>query len=600
MDRNLIIALVISMAFFVLYDSFILQPRRDAFEEAQQAQAQAAEQAAAQGTADAGANDPASLLAGGTDEVSRAEALDRAPGRVPFDTPEIDGSINLKGLLIDDLKLKQYRIDPKDEAAEVVLLSPVSAPHAQYMRAGTLIDGQSDAQVVWEAPEGAILTPDSPVTFTRTQDGIEHAVTISVDNHFMFRVEQTLRNETDEDVPLQGYGASYQKGIPPDLIGGAVFEGPMSVIGTNLKDRKYKTLLKKGPIRETGIGGYVGITDKYWLSAAIPPQDMPFRADLTASETATPLFRASYLLDPVTLHAGAEYTTTSYLFGGAKEVALLRSYEKELGLKRFDWAVDWGFLSFLTRPIFNTLSFFHGLVGNWGVAILLLTLVIKAILFPLANMSYKSMAGMKKVQPELKKLQERYKDDKMKQQQEMMALYKKYKINPAAGCLPILAQMPIFFALYKTLYVTIELRHEPFLYISDLSSRDPTSIFNLFGLLPYDPLSVPMIGTFLGLGILPLLMGAAMFVQTKLNPPPPDPTQRQIFALMPLIFMFVFSGFAAGLVLYWFWNTFLSLIQQYIIMKRQGAEVDIIGNIKQTFHFKHDDEKAPANENKPD
>ena len=313
-----------------------------------------------------------------------------------------------------------------------------------------------------------------------------------------------------------------------------------------------------------------------------------------------PFFRSLYRAEGQQVAPGDTYTNTSHMFTGAKRVSTLKAYqapveEGGLGITDFDKAVDWGNFNFLTRPIFWLLNFFANLTGNYGVAILLMTLVIKAILFPLANKSYASMANMRKVQPEMTALRERYQDDKMKQQQEMMALYKKHNINPLAGCLPILIQMPIFYALYKTLFVTIETRHEGFLYIRDLSDRDPAMLFNLFGLLPYDPSAVPVVGIIIGIGLLPLLMGAAMWVQMKLNPPPPDPVQAQIFAFMPLIFMFIFAPFATGLVLYWFWNTFLGVIQQYYIMRRNGTDVDLFGNIRKSFQRK----AAAANENKP-
>lgn len=591
MDRNVILALVLSMAVFIGYDLLILEPQRREYQAYQEAQkAAAAEQAAVQAALPDADRLP-ELIA----DPNREQALTRAPGRLPIETGELRGSINLQGLVFDDLILTDYKVSLEEDADDVVLLSPASAPHAQYMRTGGRIGAERDEAVIWNAPQGAVLSEDTPVTLTRNENGIEHVVTISVDNHFMFTIEQTVRNRSSEDVTFQLYGETRQKGIPPDLKNMMIlFEGPLGVVGKELFDKKYKKMVGHADITQRGTSGWVGLTDKFWLSAAIPPQDKSFLATLSATNDAIPLFRSRYELGQEAVPAGMQITRTSHLYGGAKEVDILREYQRELNISRFDWAVDWGNFSFLTRPIFNTLSFFHGLSGNWGVAILLLTLVIKAFLFPLANLSYKSMAGMKKVQPELKKVQERYKDDKMKQQQEMMALYKKHKINPAAGCLPILAQMPIFYALYKTLFVTLELRHEGFLYIRDLSEQDPTNIFNLFGLLPYDPTLIPLIGPFLGLGILPLLMGAAMFVQTKLNPPPPDPTQRMIFGLMPLIFMFIFAPFAAGLVLYWFWNTFLSVIQQYVIMKRQGADVDILGNIKESFGKK----QAAANENK--
>ncbi|WOI52067.1 membrane protein insertase YidC [Parvularcula sp. LCG005] len=598
MDRNFILALVMTGLIFLGWDFFVLGPQKEALAE----QRAAAEQARIeQGlTDDPGATGDTDFLSSAAPTpLTREDAIASSAARLPIETPELTGSINLTGLTFDDITLKNYDDTVHDESA-VVLLTPQQTDHAQYMRSGLAINGQSDRQAQWTIAEGETLTPATPVTLTRTVGSVEHAVRISVDDKFMFAVDHKVTNNGSDAAVMQPYGASYQRNIPDDLQNMMIlFEGPLGVVGDRLYDRKYKQMLKKGSIEQSGTGGWVGITDKYWLSAVIPPQDRPFRAKLDVQQGASPLFRSTYELDPISVAPGETMTITSHLFAGAKVVEVLRDYEAPiedggLGIQRFDMAVDWGNFFFLTRPIFNTLHFFHGLVGNYGIAILLLTLVIKAILFPLANMSFKSMAGMKKAQPEMQKIRERYGDDRMKQQQEMMALYKKHNINVAAGCLPMLAQMPIFYALYKTLFTTIEMRHEPFLYIKDLSQRDPTTIFNLFGILPFDPTTVPYIGSFLGIGVLPLIMGACMWVQMKLNPPPADKTQAQIFAFMPLIFLFMFAPFAAGLVLYWAWNTFLGVVQQYTIMKRNGADVDLIGNIKDSLGL---NKPKAANEN---
>ncbi|HRX40904.1 MAG TPA: membrane protein insertase YidC, partial [Parvularculaceae bacterium] len=380
---------------------------------------------------------------------------------------------------------------------------------------------------------------------------------------------------------LTPYGVVIQHSIPTGAGKYMILhEGPIAIAGKSLYERKYKKAVT-AVVEAKGDKGWAGITNKYWLAAAIPPQGEEFNLKIrNVSKTAVPTFQVAYDLSPRTLGPGETTTLTSHIFSGAKDVDILQSYEKPvekggLGIWDFDRAIDWGNFFILTRPIFYTLNFFGDLTGNFGIAILLLTLVIKALMFPLANKAYESMSKMKKLQPEVQKLQERYKDDKVKLQQEMMALYQKEKMNPLAGCLPVIVQMPIFYALYKTLFVTIELRHAPFFgWIRDLSAPDPTTIFNLFGLLPYDPTSLPVIGAFLGIGVLPLLMGVAMWFQTKLNPPPSDPMQAQIFGLMPIMFTFLFASFASGLVLYWFWNTFLSIGQQWVIMKRNGVSVD--------------------------
>lgn len=597
MDRNVIYAIFLSMLVYLAWESFINGPQRRAIE---------AEREAAAAQANGGTEVQSDLtdLVGGADGLSRDEALALAPGRVPIETPAITGSINLQGGRIDDLSLKNYRQSVDEGSPMVTVLNPKEAKHGYFVEAGLIVNKTLFDQVTWRVVDGERLTPTSPVTLEATKDGITVRKTISVDDKFMFTVTQEMVNETGGAASILPYGRVWQRDRPEDLRGMMILhEGPVGVIGEKLYERKYQNVAKKGGYEEIGTGGWLGLTGKYWLAAAIPPQDQSFKGTLDMKEEAeTEIFRARYALDPQIIEAGETFTSTSYLFAGAKEVDQLRAYEKPvdqggLGIRDFDKAVDWGNFFFLTRPIFNLLHFFDGIVGNYGVAILLMTVTIKLLLFPLANMGFKSMANMKKVQPELTKLREKHKDDQMAMQQAMMALYKKHNINPALGCLPILIQMPVFYALYKVLFVTLESRHEAFLYIPDLSEQDPTSVFNLFGLLPYDPTALPVVGAFLGIGVLPLLMGAAMYVQTKLNPPPTDKMQAQIFALMPLIFMVIMAPFAAGLVLYWFWNTFLGVLQQYFIMKRHGADVDIFGNIRRSFQ-KAKPESAAANDEK--
>ena len=596
MDRNVILAVVLSMAVLLGWDLMIAGPQREAIEAQRRAAAEAAAEAAEQsGQAGTGA---ASGLAGPTAGVvgdmsgigglnapaaaTLEDALNAAPGRITIETPSLTGSINLAGGRIDDLSLKNYRETIDKDSPIIRLFSPRNAQDGHYIQQGWIVNSDPATAAVWTAKQGARLTPESPVTLTRTAGGLVYEKTFSIDENYMFTVTQTVRNTGGEPVTLTPYGLVIQKGIPKDLENFMILhEGPIGVIGESLYQRKYKKIINKGGFTETGDRGWVGITSKNWLAAAIPPQGETYEGYLSNIGTEIePVFRAGYALMARQIAPGEEASLTSYLYGGAKDVDILQSYENVpsrggLGIYDFDKAVDWGNFFFLTRPIFYTLNFFGDLIGNFGVAILILTLIIKAILFPLANKGYESMSKMKKLQPEIEKLRKRYGDDKMKQQQEMMALYQKEKLNPIAGCLPILIQMPIFYALYKTLFVTIELRHEPFVaWIKDLSAPDPTTIFNLFGLIPYDPTSLPLIGAFLGIGVLPLLMGLGMWFQIKLNPPPPDPMQAQIFAMMPIIFTFLFASFASGLVLYWFWNTALSILQQVFIMKRNGVDID--------------------------
>lgn len=583
MDRNTVLFIVLTAAVLIGWDLLVLAPQRIAQQEQLRVERQAQENAEPNLTGD---------IAGVAAEktLSVEEALSKSPGRVAIETASLKGSINLSGGRIDDLSLKNYRetLDPRSPM--IRLLTPAAAAHGHYIEQGFVASSgdvnELTEALTWTAPAGAVLTEKAPVVLTARLGSLIFEKTYSVDELFMFTVKQTVRNVGAEAAKVTPYGLVVQRGIPEDAGKFQILhEGPLAVVDTQLLERKYKNAVKK--IDEaSGAGGWVGITNKYWLAAAAPPQDEPFDAMLKNVGTQTaPIFRANYTLAERPVAPGESIELTSHLFGGAKDVDILRAYEQPvasggLGIKDLDKAVDWGNFFFLTRPIFWLLDFFGDRIGNWGVAILLLTVVVKALMFPLANKAFESMSAMKKLQPKLEELKAKFGEDKMKLQQEMMELYKREKINPLAGCLPILIQMPIFYALYKTLFVTIELRHQPFmLWIKDLSAPDPTSIFNLFGLLPYDPTSVPMIGAFLGIGVLPLLMGVAMWFQTKLTPPATDPIQQQVLAMMPILFVFLFASFSAGLVLYWVWSTVLSILQQWYIMKRNGVSVDWGANL---------------------
>ena len=579
MDRNTLLFIVLTAAVLIGWDALVLRPQREAFQEQlkiEQAAREAAEPDITGGIA--------GESAGATKSVSIEEALAKAPGRVAIDTPILQGSINLAGGRIDDLLLKNYRETLDPQSPMIRLLTPREAMHGHYIEQGFVAASGAEAKLteslVWSAPDGARLTAANPVTLTARLGSLVFEKTYSVDDQFMFTVKQTVRNEGEAPASVTPYGLVVQRGIP-DGAGKYMIlqEGPLAVIGKQLLQRKYKNAVKR-PDAAEGVEGWVGITNKYWLAAAIPPQDETFKVTFrNVGDQAAPIFRANYALAERPVAPGGSIELTSRLFGGAKDVDILRGYEAPvekggLGVWDLDRAVDWGNFSFLTRPLFWLLDFFGDHIGNWGVAILLLTLVVKALLFPLANKAFESMSAMKKVQPKLEELKARCGDDKAKLQQEMMALYQKEKINPLAGCLPILIQMPIFYALYKTLFVTIELRHEPFaLWIRDLSAPDPTNIFNLFGLLPFDPATTPVMNIIPAIGVLPILYGVAMWLQTKMNPPAADPTQQQIMNFLPFMFVFLFASFPAGLVLYWFWSSVLSMAQQYVIMKRNGVEV---------------------------
>jgi YidC/Oxa1 family membrane protein insertase len=580
MDRNVILFIVLTAAVLIGWDALVIAPQREALRAARQAET-------VETAANGGLTADLAGKAEGPKTLSVDDALKASPGRIRIETPSLTGSINLAGGRIDDLSLKNYRETIDQNSAMIRLLSPYDAEHGHYVEQGfvAVVEGlgagvQTEG-IVWSAPAGATLTPSSPVTLMARAGDLTFTKTYSVDDKFMFAVKQSVRNEGAAAARVTPYGLVVQRGIP-DGAGKQVIlhEGPVAVVGDKLYERKYPKAVTAG-VEVSGDRGWVGITNKYWLAAAAPPQNEAISVTMrNVGGPAAPVFRANYALAERVVAPGATVELTSHIFAGAKDVDILRSYERPvekggLGIWDLDRAVDWGNFFFLTRPIFWLLNYFGNLTGNFGVSILILTLVVKALMFPLANSAFDAMSKMKKLQPKLEELKTRAGDDKMKLQQEMMELYKKEKINPLAGCMPILLQMPIFYALYKTLFVTIELRHEPFIgWLKDLSAPDPTSIFNLFGLLPFEPTAVPVIGAFLGIGVLPLLMGVAMYVQTKLNPPATDPIQQQVLTMMPFIFVFLFASFASGLVLYWVWSTVLSIAQQWFIMKKNGVTVD--------------------------
>ncbi len=385
-------------------------------------------------------------------------------------------------------------------------------------------------------------------------------------------------------VTLYPYGLISRHGTPQTAGYYILHEGLIGVMGDDgLQEIKYSDIEKKKEIAFDVTNAWLGITDKYWAATLLPNTTAHLHARFSSGAIGdVKTYQTDYLLDPVTVAPGGNGSTAVRLFAGAKQVAVINRYNEELHLNRFDLMIDWGWFYFITKPVFWTLDWLYKLIGNFGIAILIVTVVVKALFFPLANKSYASMAKMKAVQPELAAIRERYADDKMKQQQAMMELYKKEKINPVAGCLPIAIQIPVFFSLYKVLFITIEMRHAPFFgWIHDLSAPDPTNVFNLFGLIPFDPTVLPVVGAFLHLGAWPLIMGISMWLQMKLNPTPPDPTQKAIFAWMPLIFTFMLAKFPAGLVIYWAWNNTLSVIQQTLIMRKHGAKIELLANLKE-------------------
>lgn len=535
---------------------------------------------------------------------TREAALQRGP-RIRIDSPSLAGSINLRGGRIDDVRLKNYHetVDPR--SPQIVLLSPSGGPNPFYAEFGWVASEQGvplpSSDTVWTA-DGQTLTPTTPVTLTWDNgQGLVFRREIRVDDKFMFTVRDLVENQGGAPVTLLPYGLVSRHGKPVTQGYYVLHEGLVGALGEQgLQEYTYDALDKEGPLPgqptkgktwANVVGGFLGITDKYWAAALAPDQTQPYTGSFTSRQDGpAKVYQANMLGEARTIAPGGKAQSDTRLFAGAKEVSTVDAYEKEAGIKRFDLLIDWGWFYFITKPLFKLLDFFFRLFGNFGVAILLVTVLLKAAFFPLASRSYASMAKMKAVQPEMVAIRERYGDDKMKQQQALMDLYKKEKINPVAGCWPVLIQIPVFFALYKVLFVTIEMRHAPFFgWIRDLAAPDPTNIFNLFGLIPFDPTVIPVFGQFLHLGIWPILMGITMWLQMKMNPAPADPVQQQVFAWMPLIFTFMLGSFPAGLVIYWAWNNLLSVTQQYFIMKKNGVKVELWDNLRTSFA-----KKAPA------
>ncbi|TCT08789.1 protein translocase subunit yidC [Tepidamorphus gemmatus] len=600
-NRNYILAIALSLVILIAWQYFYAIPqmeRQQALEQARQQQAVQMQSGQAQSgdslrPGSDGSTSPAttapgsvSIPATGTEPATATtrEAALAQSARIAIDNPLVRGSISLRGGRIDDVVLKDYRVTVKPDSPNIVLLSPSGSPDPYYVEYGWVAETPGvevpGPQTVWTAPEGARLTPDTPLTLTWTSDqGLEFTRQIAIDANYMFTVTDSVRNTGDTAVSLLPYGLVSRHGMPHVAGFYILHEGLIGVLGQHgLQEIDYSDL-DDGPQRFTATGGWLGITDKYWAAVLVPDQKDSYEARfISGSVNGKQTFQADFLRTAMSVAPGATAETTSYLFAGAKRVDLIDGYETALGIDRFELLIDWGWFYFLTKPLFFVIDYFYQLVGNFGVAILITTILVKLFFFPLANKSYISMSRMKLVQPQMLEIRERYKDDKMKQQQAMMELYRKEKINPLSGCLPILLQIPVFFALYKVLFVTIEMRHAPFFgWIQDLSAPDPTTIFNLFGLIPWDPPS------FLMIGVWPLIMGFTMWIQMRLNPPPPDPTQAMIFNWMPVVFTFMLASFPAGLVIYWAWNNTLSVLQQYVIMRRQGVKPDLFGNVVATF-----------------
>ncbi len=583
-QRNFIVAMVLMVAFVWAYQAFVIEPERQAREAARAAEAT---RAAATAPLQVDTAAPAAPAIAPSVEAALGTAA-----RLPFDGPSVDGSINLSGARIDDLQLKRHFLTVERER-ELRLMRPENAPFGYYAAYGWLPEAGAPLVGVdteWQVVDDASrLTPQTPVTLRAERQGLVFERTVSLDENYMFTFTDQVTNTGGTPRALTPFGVIRRYGDYEDFLdatdpGSArdsaiVHQGLIGVFDRRLSLRKYNGLAKDRGIKGDATAqqsGWVGFTDKYWMGALVPEPGRGFQAEFSLRERADePLFELLARADAVAIQPGETISVQNRVFAGAKRLAVLRDYEETLGVPRFDDAIDWGMFYFLTKPFFQVLVWLQGLVGSFGWAILAFTVLLKLPLVPLYNQSYKAMAKMKLLQEPMKEINERFAGDPKRKQQEIMKLYQREKANPLAGCLPILATIPIFYALYKTLFVTIEMRHESFGYIRDLSAPDPTAIGNLFGLIPWaasDVKAIPILGLIIGIGILPILYGLTMWALQSLSPPPPDKTQRTIMMMLPVILTFVFAGFAAGLVLYWVWNNVLSLIQQYFIMRRNGVE----------------------------
>jgi YidC/Oxa1 family membrane protein insertase len=570
-QKNFLFAIVVSAAILFGFQYFVA-PRTQAPQPAptQTSQGPAPQAPATPGVAPptpAGTAAPAAATA-----ASREKVLAETP-RVTIDTPRLKGSIDLVGARIDDLTLVNYREEPDPDSPQIVLLAPDGTETPYFAEFGW-VAGDASVKVPggdtrWTSSGGA-LTPDHPVDLAWDNGaGLHFTRHYAVDANYMFALTQGVANNTGAKVTLYPYAFVARKGEVPASTTYLLHVGPIGVFNGALQDGyKYAEMKPDGPNFES-TGGWMGITDKYWLTALVPDQKEKLTSNFRhVTQGGTDVYQVDFRGDEHDVAPGASLSLDEHFFAGAKEVALLDRYEETLGIPRFDRAIDFGYFYWITKPIFLALDFFYAHIGNFGLSIMLLTVLIKLLFFPLANKSYRAMSKMRLLQPEMAKLRERFGDDKVKLNQEMMALYKRVGANPMAGCLPIAIQIPVFFSLYKVLYVTIEMRQAPFYgWIHDLSAPDPTSFINLFGLLPFAPPEI----SFLHIGAWPLIMGVTMFLQQKLNPQPPDPMQAKMFMALPFVFTYMLAQFASGLVIYWAWNNLLSIAQQWTIMRSAGV-----------------------------
>jgi YidC/Oxa1 family membrane protein insertase len=549
--RNVIAAISLSAAVIILYSLFF-QPDPAVIKQ------NLAEQKKIENNADTPSLDKNEDFS----KLSRTDAL-KENDRIQFENSSVVGSISLKGAAIDDLTFKEYNIELNGNE-QITLLSPRNVEDGYLIESGFVSTNKNidvpDSSTVWKVSGNKKLTNNNPVklTWSNSQD-ITFEKYISLDDQFLFTVKEKIINSSDKSYNFYSYGQIIRNKLPEISGFYILHEGFLSVLDDQLIEEDYDDIQEK-KFSQIAQEGFVAISDKFWVTSVIPPKDKEFKITFDYKNK----FRANYIsTEGIEVKANSSIEENIQIIVAAKRVKVIDGYAENLDINKFDLAIDWGFMYFITKPLFFVLDYFFKLLGNYGLAIIAVTVCIRLAFFPLANFSFKSMGKMKLLAPEMARLKEIHKDDKMKLQQAMMALYKKEKVNPMSGCLPILVQIPVFFALYKVLFVTIEMRHMPFYgWIHDLSDRDPTSVFNVFGLLPWDPPSFLLIGAW------PIIMGITMFIQQKLNPTPPDPIQAKIFMFFPVFLTVILAPFPAGLVIYWSFNNIFTMIQQYIVQRK--------------------------------
>ena len=559
-NKNVFVAIALSMSVLLFWGAFFETPKKPIDPK----NSQEVEQKSEAGSIAPTINQPTIIK-----NISREESI-KKDKRIKIDNNSIVGSINLKGAQIDDISFKNHK-QKVEEDKNIIFLNPAETENGFYIETGWTSIGNKikipTKESVWSVKGNNILSDNSPVVLQwNNGQGIIFEKKIELDNKYLFRITQQVRNNSNSSIDLYPYAQMTRNKVPDDIQNFYIqHEGFIGVFDDELKEDDYDDIKEKKIVRESNEG-WLGITDKYWMTAFVPEKGKNFKSTFLYDNG----YKANYIInEPTTINKSSTGINQLRLFVSAKEVETIDSYAADQNINKFDLVIDWGWFYFFTKPLFFVIDYLFKISGNFGYAIVLLTIAIRLIFYPLANFSFKSMAKMKAVQPEMMRLKELHKDDKVKLQQEMMALYRKEKINPASGCLPVLIQIPFFFAIYKMLFISLEMRHQPFFgWIKDLSAADPTTIFNLFGLIPWDPPS------FMIIGIWPILMGASMWVQQKLNPAPADPIQAKIFAFFPLFLTIILASFPSGLVVYWTVNNILTIAQQYVIVKQTTVKTN--------------------------